>query len=282
MSNCSHNHSQGHQETMATVEHATTHLEAGHMIKVNLTTISEDSIYREMQYHEAESQETAMVLAMESLVVAELLKQRAKTIGLSVDEHEQFVETLIEREVVQPKATDDDCLHYFTQNQKKFASPPLLEVKHILLACAPDDTAARSEANEMAVNIVAELKSNIGQFSALAKQYSRCPSAELGGSLGQISKGQTVPEFERQLFCCGEGLVESALESRYGVHIVFIAHKEAPRPLPYDLVADKIRDYLDTKVRNTAIAQYITTLIDDAEIEGFEFEEKKDRQFFHA
>jgi peptidyl-prolyl cis-trans isomerase C len=96
--------------------------------------------------------------------------------------------------------------------------------------------------------------------------------AETGGSLGQIGKGQTVPEFERQLFNLPEGLASAPIESRYGIHIVLIAHREEGRQLPFDMAHARIRDYLNEKVRRKAIAQYIEALINDARIEGFSFE----------
>lgn len=117
-------------------------------------------------------------------------------------------------------------------------------------------------------------------FAELARAHSSCPSAETGGHLGQISCGQTVPEFERQVFNSAPGLVTSPLESRYGIHLVMIHQREDARQLPFDLVSDKISDYLNTKVRHQAVAQYIATLIDKANIEGFELTSKQ-AQFHH-
>ena len=250
------------------------------MYKVNSKVITEDDIGRELQYHPADTQEAATALAIEALIIAELLKQRAEKLDINVDEKEVFVDQLIAREVEYPEASQSDCEHYFSKNQQKFRSSPLLEVKHILLASAPDDVTGRSESNELANTIIAQLQQAPESFAQLAKVYSRCPSAEVGGQLGQISCGQTVPEFERQLFNCSVGLVEKPLESRYGVHVIYIHRREEARQLPYEQVADKITDYLNTKVRNTAIAQYIATLIDAATIEGFEFD-TENRQFFH-
>ena len=97
------------------------------------------------------------------------------------------------------------------------------------------------------------------------------PFSETGGQLGQLGKGQTVPEFERQLFNCQLGLASSPLESRYGVHVAYIDRRVDGKALPYDMVKERISDYLNEKVRRKAIAQYIHTLISNAEIEGFDF-----------
>jgi peptidyl-prolyl cis-trans isomerase C len=245
------------------------------MLTVNEQTIDEASIVREMQYHPADSQTEARNKACQALIIGELLKQRAQKLSIYDEgkaKGEDYLDALIEREVSVPEATVADCQRYYEQNQGKFCTTPLIEGRHILLACAPEDDLGRSEALDQAKVLIQELQKDPELFPAFAKRYSRCPSAETGGSLGQIGKGQTVPEFERQLFNLPEGLASAPIESRYGIHIVLIAHREEGRQLPFDMAHARIRDYLNEKVRRKAIAQYIEALINDARIEGFSFE----------
>ena len=91
-----------------------------------------------------------------------------------------------------------------------------------------------------------------------------------GGRLGQLSNGQTVPEFERQVFSLPEGLAPSPIETRYGYHIVRIDRRVDGRRLAYDQVKDKIADYLNECVRRTALNQYVQQLIGKAEIIGID------------
>ncbi len=264
------------------------------MIRVNQTEFDDSAIIKEMQYHPAETHTEAKNKACEALIIGELLKQRAAKLNLRQSEtnfedccsggacagahedtpanSESFLDQLLETEVEFPTATDEDCRQYFEANPKKFSTSPLVEASHILLDAAPDDAQARSEANELAIQLIARLQAQPDLFAELAGMHSRCPSAKVGGQLGQLGKGQTVPEFERQVFNCAEGLASAPVESRYGVHVVFIHHREEGRPLPYEMVKQRIADYLNEKVRRKAIAQYIYALIADAEIEGFDFD----------
>jgi len=167
-------------------------------------------------------------------------------------------------------------VRYFDNNPSKFMTLPLMEVDHILLAAAKDDIPAREVAKNNAKEIIAQLKKDPMLFPALAKQYSACPSKETGGSLGQISKGQTVPEFERQLILMPQGLVDKAIESRYGLHVVNIARKIEGKPLEYSMVANKVRGYLVHRASHLAIQAFIQGLVEQAEIEGVKmlFEEE--------
>lgn len=246
------------------------------MIQVNNTSISEAAIMAEVQYHPAESKRAATLKAAESLIIGELLRQRAKALGLTVKSElnrasdEDFLDALINRELTIPTAGDEECQQYYKLNTQRFASSPLLEVSHILLAAAPEDDKARVEAKALSEQLILKLQDG-ESLADLAKHYSACPSKETGGSLGQISRGQTVPEFERQIFSADPGLLPQGIESRYGFHIVFIARKVPGKLLPFSAVQQKIAEYLNEKVRRKAVAQYIHTLIVNAEIDGFDF-----------
>lgn len=247
------------------------------MITVNQTEIPEDKILSEMQYHPAESRREAMFKAAESLIIGELFRQRARSLGLPVSEDgvessdEDFIESLIEKEVATPRATDEDCRQYYQANPSKFETSPLLEVRHILLAVPKEDDAGRAETRSRADALLDILKGG-ADFAALARRESDCPSKEEGGRLGQIGKGQTVAEFERQVFAAEPGLMRRPVETRYGFHLVRIDHKEPGRPLPYEEVKQKIEDYLNEKVHRKAVAQYIQVLISEARIEGYDFQ----------
>ncbi len=89
--------------------------------------------------------------------------------------------------------------------------------------------------------------------------------------MGVISRGQTVPEFERQLLLLPVGLHHQPLESRYGFHIVKVNRITPGQALKFDDVKTKIAQFLQERVRHKAIAQYIQQLINDAKIEGYDF-----------
>ncbi len=247
------------------------------MITVNNTPITEDAIATEMQYHPAETKRAAQVKAAESLIIGELFAQRAKTIGIewptgktTPAEEEKTLEDLIAKEVAIPRATDEECEHYFAGNKDKFNSGTIVEARHILLDADPKDSQARDQMFELAEQLIERLKSDPSCFDELVKQ-SACPSKEQGGNLGQLSKGQTVPEFEKVLLAADEGLIDYPVESRYGYHITEITRKIPGKALGFEHVSQKIKQYLDEKVRRKAITQYITQLIGDAKIEGFDF-----------
>jgi len=247
-------------------------------IQVNGIRLNPAAIDAEVQYHPMPSRREAMEQAAQTLIIGELLRQRAIDLGLvdsktslSTPLEQQLIDQLLALEVYSPEASENECRQYYQANLEKFTSSPLLEVRHILRAADPEDMEERAREEKVAQVLVDQLQADINQFDRQAAEHSACSSASLGGQLGQISKGQTVPEFERQVFAADEGLMSRPVESRYGFHVVDIVRKVPGKILPYDAVAGRIQSYLNEKVSRKASAQYIHQLIAEAEIEGFEF-----------
>ncbi|MBY8949980.1 peptidylprolyl isomerase [Pseudomonas sp. SH10-3B] len=244
------------------------------IISVNGVAVTPEAMALELQYHPADSREEAVYLAARALVIRELLQQRIAELGLAVEiaagenEEEAATRLLLEREVTVPDCDEATCVRYFENNRGRFHSAPLLAARHILLECAPDDAEARHLARTQAEVLLLSLEDQPGQFAELALKYSACPSKAQGGSLGQVSKGQTVPELERQLFTLAPGLAAKPLESRYGWHVISVDQRIEGQPLPYEAVAVAIRTQLQQGVWQKALVQYLQTLIGAADIRG--------------
>ncbi|HEY0969979.1 MAG TPA: peptidylprolyl isomerase [Gemmatimonadales bacterium] len=85
-------------------------------------------------------------------------------------------------------------------------------------ATADSKAAAKAKADSLRAEIVAG-----ADFEAVAKRESMDGSAQIGGDLGWIRRGKTVPEFERWLFgpyALQPGRLSPVVETPYGYHII--------------------------------------------------------------
>lgn len=249
-------------------------------VSVNDVAIARDAIQREMQHHPASKPITAWQQAARALVVRELLLQRAKFLGLTPQpisdeagrretDDEALMRGVVEREVVVPEPDDETCRRYYERNGARFRSPEIYEAAHILFAALPSDADAYARARADADGVLAGLRERPESFADMAQAYSRCPSAAQGGNLGQLTTGQTTPEFEQALMALAPGqLCEAPVATRYGFHIIRLDRKHEGQVLPYEVVAGRIADYLRESVRRRADAQYIARLVTAAKIEG--------------
>ncbi|MFQ3189214.1 MAG: peptidyl-prolyl cis-trans isomerase C [Paraglaciecola sp.] len=243
------------------------------VITINGIAIPEKDLANELQYHPNENFAVVVQQAGQALVIRQLLIDEAIRQGIDKANDEEAMQKLIEKNISYDAPNEDICQRYYDNNKEKFMTMPLMEVDHILLAAAKDDIEGRDAAKNNSNVIISQLRQEItngepSTFAVFAKEYSACPSKESGGNLGQLSKGQTVPEFERQLMPLSEGLSDKAIESRYGFHVVNINRKIEGKQLDYDMVRDKVRGYLINSASHLAIQAYIQGLVELADVKG--------------
>ena len=62
-------------------------------------------------------------------------------------------------------------------------------------------------------------------FADIAKKHSECPSGNEGGSLGEFSPGQMVPEFDTVVFNDDVGKVHGPVKTQFGFHLIEITSR---------------------------------------------------------
>ncbi|MGO4562584.1 peptidylprolyl isomerase [Rhizobiales bacterium 3FA27D7] len=213
----------------------------------------------------------------EFVAARELLRQRAVEVGLldaAVEDEAEIdgaIEALLEKEVATPVPTEAECRRYYEQNPTEFESGDLVHARHILFQVTPQVNVPqmRARAEEALNTLLAEPD----RFAAMAAELSNCPSGEQGGNLGQVSRGDMVPEFEKALFKFGaSGILRDLVKTRYGFHIVAVDQRIPGHRLPFDVVQEQIAARLRSRVEEKALRQYVCVLAGQAEIEGVQLE----------
>lgn len=267
-------------------------------IIVNGTEIPESAIDQEVQYHPAPSLDAARTAAAQALVIRHLLLEEAGRLGLfpsaanddtdpahaitaatddddealtveAAEQEDNAIQALLSREIEVPEPDEVSCRRYFEQNRAKFRSASLFEAAHILFPAAASDAGVREAARLKAEETITLLQQNPDRFAELAMERSACPSAADGGHLGQISHGQTVPEFETFLEQTPAGtLCPVAVPTRFGYHVLRVDRRIDGREVDFPMVQERIADYLRQASWQRAAHQYIQILVGRAKIDG--------------
>ena len=156
-------------------------------------------------------------------------------------------------------------------HRHEFAVGDLVHARHILFQVVPgvNVVALRARA-EQTLN---ELSREPERFAAMAKELPNCPSGKHGGNLGQIGRGDTVPEFERALFRLSPtGILPEVVKTRYGFHLVAVDKRIPGNILPFEAVRDRVAERLRQSVEARALLQYISFLAGRAEIVGIDLQ----------
>jgi peptidyl-prolyl cis-trans isomerase C len=201
----------------------------------------------------------------------ELLRQRAVAMGLldagaSEDVANDAIEQLLDREVRTPEATLEECRRWYDANPQTFTAGELVHARHILFAVLPGTPV--EPLRRKAEAVLHELQSHPERFGALAAELSNCPSGAQGGALGQLSRGDCVEEFEREIFLPGPGgVLRRLVQTRYGFHIVAVDGRVPGHRLPFEVVKEKVADAMTRTVWQRAFVQYVGVLAGEARLE---------------
>lgn len=249
-------------------------------VRVNGIEISPEAIAQEIQHHPAPDAETAWVEAARALAVRELLLQEARRLevetepmadesGRVEDDDDATVRALLEMQVQPAQPSDGECRRYYDGNIERFRTPDLFDAAHILIEPQGDDEAAWKAAHSRAVGIIAEIGDKAEAFAAAAREHSGCASAQQDGSLGQIRRGELVPEVQSGLEALADGTTtREPVRSRFGWHILRLHRRLPGRTLAFDMVQERIADMLEARSWSVEAARYVARLAARNQVEG--------------
>ncbi|MGH7056955.1 MAG: peptidylprolyl isomerase [Acetobacteraceae bacterium] len=217
--------------------------------------------------------DTAGFASAELAVVHELLCRRAVALGILGTEREDeagvpaAIERLLGAEVPVPEPTEEECHRYYDAHPAEFRSGELVFVRHILFQVTPGVPVNHLRAK--AERTLEELLRAPDDFAARAAELSNCPSGVFGGNIGQLGRGDTVPEFEAAIFAGGTlGILRELVKTRYGFHVVAIDHRIPGEMVPFETARPKIAEQLTEQVTERALKEYVSLLAGEAEIIG--------------
>lgn len=242
--------------------------------------IPEALLAQEVQNHPGGSAAEARAAAGHALAIRALLLHRALELGVEArrefDERgreetleEALIRELLDAEVEVVAPTDAECRRVYDGAPQRFRTAPLTEASHILIEPKGADHAAIHAAHDLAVELAERLKARVCTFAELARDHSDCPSGATGGSLGQLSPGDLVPEIERVLAGLAPGEVSAQpVRSRFGWHLLRLDRRIEGRQLPFEMVIERIRLHLESRAWTAAAARYVAELTAEARRHG--------------
>jgi peptidyl-prolyl cis-trans isomerase C len=141
-----------------------------------------------------------------------------------------------------------------------------VRAKHILVAFqgSPAAQSGKPELTEEQAKAKAEaLRKQIlggASFEEIAqKESDDVGSGARGGELGEFSRGQMVPEFEKAAFEAKVGEVTPVVRTQFGYHIIKVeAHEQTP--------FEEVRSFLERNERQERVQAALDKMKDDAKV----------------
>jgi len=120
----------------------------------------------------------------------------------------------------------------YDEYAESFIADETRSTRHILLNTGGDND---DEAQKAKIEDLASQLSNGADFAELAKANSQDPgSAQNGGSLGDVSRGEMVEEFNDVMFELAEGEISAPVKTQFGYHLIQVEKINATAPDSFD------------------------------------------------
>ncbi len=136
----------------------------------------------------------------------------------------------------------------------------MVKASHILLLVGQKATQEQQEAAKVRIDSIYQVLKNGADFADLAKRFSDDKhSAVNGGELPWLTKGQTLPAFEKTLFALEKGQMSEPVLTEAGYHIIKVNDKGGF--FPYDSVHADILQFIEQRnLRESIIDQKLDEL----------------------
>ena len=194
------------------------------------------------------------------LKVAAALEEHFDTLTSFNKEYLEYRDQQIRPTLIDDADIEAEARKIYQSTKDRIGPDGLVEPAHILLRLAQQaDAQTQSKVKQRADSIYNALLAG-ADFAEMARKYSEDPgSAQRGGSIGQISRGQTLKEFEDATFALKDGEMSKPVLSSVGYHIIkMIKHVDFP---PFDSLREDIRNFIEARgLREAVINEKIEAL----------------------
>ena len=256
-------------------------------IVVNGTTLSAASIAAEAQNHPAPQGKPGLAWrrAARALAIRQLLLEQADRLEIAAaprelapgkleTDDEARIREVLDQVIDPAPVTEADLCALYDRDPGRYRAPTLYQPAHILFAAPAGEDAQRAAARQQAGEVLSQLRQSPRRFGDLAAKHSACSSRDVGGQLGQLSSGDTVPEFEAAMDAAPVGDVyDTPVETRYGLHILRMDARAEGDLLPFAAVRGRLREACEKANWARAAQVYVVGLLDEARISGMDLQQ---------
>lgn len=165
--------------------------------------------------------------------------------------------------------TDADMMkearNIYNRTKDNIGPDGLIRTAHIMLRLNQQATDAERQTTRQRIDSIYNALKKGADFATLAKQLSQDPgSAQQGGELPFVYRGQLVKEFEDAAFALKDGEMSQVVESPYGYHIILMKeHKEFE---PFEFHKDNILKFMEQRgIRDMLATQIVDSLVKESD-----------------
>lgn len=223
---------------------------------------------------DAEVQEAVNRLkAQYNIQTDQQFNESLKASGLTRPEMEaRLRETLITNKVFsrelrsREELSDPELRERYNREKDRYRLPERAVLREIVVL-KPTDTMKLDEARQRAADLFTAAQKPGTDFANLASTMSESGSREKGGEIGEVARGELLPELDKAVFNAAQGTIIGPIETRSAWHIVRVEQRLPSEVPAFESIKDRLRKEASEETFQRDFRAYVESLRKDAFIQ---------------
>lgn len=161
--------------------------------------------------------------------------------------------------------SDKELRERYDREKEHYRLPERAKLREIVIL-RPAGAMSAEAASKHATDLAQQARSG-GDFAKLAQTYSEAGSKDKGGDLGDVARGELLPDLDKAVFNATGGAVIGPIATKSGWHILKLEQR-LPSEIPaFESVKDRLRKDASDETWQRDYRSYIQRLRNDAFIQ---------------
>jgi parvulin-like peptidyl-prolyl isomerase len=161
--------------------------------------------------------------------------------------------------------TDKELRERYEREKERYRLPERAHLREIVIV-RPENAAAADAAEKKANDLATQARGN-ADFALLAQTASDAATKSKGGDLGEVARGELLPDLDKAVFNSSAGSVIGPIATKSGWHILKVETRLASEIPAFDSVKERLRKDASDDAWQRDYKAYIDRLRKDAFIQ---------------
>jgi len=160
---------------------------------------------------------------------------------------------------------DKELRERYDRDKERYRLPERAHLREIVVL-RPDAPGSVEAARQKANDLAAQVKSG-ADFATIAKASSEAGTKDKGGDLGDVTRGELLPDLDKAVFNSQAGTIIGPIETKSGWHILKVESRLPSEVPAFESVKDKLRKDVSDETFQRDLKAYLDRLRKDAFIQ---------------
>jgi parvulin-like peptidyl-prolyl isomerase len=160
---------------------------------------------------------------------------------------------------------DRELRERYDRDKERYRLPERAHLREIVIL-RPENPAALEAARAKATDTVTKLRAG-ADFAKTAMSVSESGTKDKGGDLGEVARGELLPDLDTAVFNAAAGAIIGPIETKSGWHILKVETRLPSEVPAFESVKDKLRKDASDETFQRDLKAYLDRLRKDAFIQ---------------